>query len=45
MERIRLTGLGGDKALAFPMIVAAGQEAWKAKEAKAPEAASESTEG
>ena len=35
MERIRRTALGGDRALAFPMIVMAGQEAWKTKEAKA----------
>jgi acetyl-CoA decarbonylase/synthase complex subunit delta len=38
MERIRLTGLGGDSALTFPMIVCAGQEAWKVKEASATEA-------
>ena len=38
MERIRLTGLGGDKALTFPMIVTTGQEAWKVKEASAVEA-------
>jgi acetyl-CoA synthase len=37
MERIRLTALGGDSALAFPMIVSAGQEALKAKEANAPQ--------
>jgi len=36
MERIRLTGLGGDPALAFPMLVHVGQEAWKVKEANAP---------
>jgi acetyl-CoA decarbonylase/synthase complex subunit delta len=35
MERIRLTALGGDRALAFPMIVSAGQEAMKVKEANA----------
>ncbi|HEY3323907.1 MAG TPA: acetyl-CoA decarbonylase/synthase complex subunit alpha/beta [Planctomycetota bacterium] len=39
VERIRLTGLGGDKALSFPMICAVGQEAWKVKEASAPESA------
>lgn len=39
MERIRLTGFGGDKALTFPMIVHAGQEAWKTKESSAPEEA------
>ncbi|MFH1419347.1 MAG: acetyl-CoA decarbonylase/synthase complex subunit alpha/beta [Planctomycetota bacterium] len=39
MERIRLTALSGDTALAFPMIVHVGQEAWKVKEASAPESA------
>jgi len=39
MERIRLTALAGDDGLTFPMIVAVGQEAWKAKEANAPESA------
>ena len=39
MERIRLTALGGDSALAFPMILNVGQEAWKAKESTAPESA------
>jgi acetyl-CoA decarbonylase/synthase, CODH/ACS complex subunit delta len=38
-ERIRLTGLGGDKALTFPIIACVGQEAWKIKEASAPESA------
>jgi acetyl-CoA synthase len=38
MERIRLTALGGDKMLAGPMIVTAGQECAKIKEYKAPEA-------
>ncbi len=38
MERIRLTGFGGDTALTFPMIACVGQEAWKTKEANAPEA-------
>jgi len=35
MERIRLTGLGGDTALTLPMIACVGQEAWKAKEGHA----------
>ena len=39
MERIRMTGLGGDKMLAGPMIVSPGQECAKVKEAKAAEAA------
>jgi acetyl-CoA synthase len=38
MERIRLTGFGGDRALTFPMIICVGQEAWKTKEGSAPEA-------
>jgi acetyl-CoA decarbonylase/synthase complex subunit delta len=38
-ERIRLTGLGGDKALTFPILACVGQEAWKVKEASAPESA------
>jgi acetyl-CoA decarbonylase/synthase complex subunit delta len=38
MERIRLTALGGDAALAFPILAHVGQEAWKVKEAGAPEA-------
>ena len=38
MERIRLTGLNGDKLLAGPMIVSPGQECAKIKEFKAPEA-------
>ena len=38
MERIRLTGFGGDGALTFPMIVCVGQEAWKTKEGNAQEA-------
>jgi acetyl-CoA synthase len=37
MERIRLTGLGGDKMLAGPMIVSTGQECGKVKESKASE--------
>jgi len=36
MERIRLTGLSGDRALTFPIILNVGQEAWKVKEASAP---------
>jgi len=38
MERIRLTGLGGDQMLAGPMIVAPGQECARIKEFKAEEA-------
>jgi acetyl-CoA synthase len=37
MERIRLTGLGGDKMLCAPMIVSPGYECSKIKEYKAPE--------
>jgi acetyl-CoA synthase len=37
MERIRLSGLGGDAMLAGPMIVSPGQETAKVKEVKAPE--------
>ncbi|MBN1542593.1 CO dehydrogenase/CO-methylating acetyl-CoA synthase complex subunit beta [candidate division KSB1 bacterium] len=37
MERIRYTGLNGDKMLAGPMIVSPGQECAKIKEFKAPE--------
>jgi acetyl-CoA synthase len=37
MERIRQTGLGGDKMLAGPMIGAPGQECLKVKEFKATE--------
>ncbi len=37
MERIRLTGLGGDKMLAAPMIVTPGQECVKIKELRASE--------
>ncbi len=37
MERIRLTGLGGDAALASPMIVSPGQECAKIKELRASE--------
>nr|MBP7585304.1 CO dehydrogenase/CO-methylating acetyl-CoA synthase complex subunit beta [Spirochaetota bacterium] len=37
MERIRTTGLGGDKMLASPMIVSPGQECAKIKELRAPE--------
>ena len=36
MERIRLAALGGDPMLNSPMICLAGEEAWKAKEAKVP---------
>jgi len=37
MERIRLTGLGGDNMLLSPMIVSVGQECAKVKEFKALE--------
>jgi acetyl-CoA synthase len=37
MERIRMTGLGGDRMLASPMIVSPGQECAKIKEFKAAE--------
>ncbi|MDR0502954.1 MAG: CO dehydrogenase/CO-methylating acetyl-CoA synthase complex subunit beta [Treponema sp.] len=37
MERIRLTGLGGDNMLLSPMIVSVGQECAKIKEFKASE--------
>jgi len=39
MERIRLTGLGGDNMLLSPMIVSIGQECMKIKEFKATEQA------
>lgn len=35
MERARLAGLSGDKTVALPFICFVGQEAWRAKEAKA----------
>ncbi|MCM8780411.1 MAG: CO dehydrogenase/acetyl-CoA synthase subunit delta [Candidatus Omnitrophica bacterium] len=35
MERIRLAALAGDKTVAMPFICFVGQEAWRAKEAKA----------
>ncbi len=35
MERARLAALSGDKMLAMPFIAFVGQEAWRAKEAKA----------
>lgn len=35
MERARLAALAGDKTLASPFICFVGQEAWRAKEAKA----------
>ncbi|HUH66973.1 MAG TPA: acetyl-CoA decarbonylase/synthase complex subunit alpha/beta [Syntrophales bacterium] len=38
MERIRLTGLGGDRMLAAPMIVSPGQESARVKEYRAAEA-------
>ena len=37
MERIRLTGLSGDRMLCAPMIVSPGQECVKIKELRAPE--------
>ncbi|MCP4134673.1 MAG: CO dehydrogenase/CO-methylating acetyl-CoA synthase complex subunit beta [bacterium] len=37
MERIRLTGLGGDAMLASPMILSPGQECAKIKELRAPQ--------
>ena len=37
MERIRLTGLGGDRMLAAPLIVSPGQECSKVKEVRALE--------
>jgi acetyl-CoA decarbonylase/synthase complex subunit delta len=37
MERVRLAALGGDSALQQPMIVTAGYEAWRAKEARTNE--------
>jgi acetyl-CoA synthase len=37
MERIRMSGLGGDAMLAGPLIVSPGQETAKVKEVKAPE--------
>jgi acetyl-CoA decarbonylase/synthase complex subunit delta len=39
MERIRMTGLGGDKMLLNPMIVSVGVECGKIKESKATEEA------
>ncbi len=38
MERARLAALNGDKMLAMPFICFVGQEAWRAKEAKTPQA-------
>jgi acetyl-CoA decarbonylase/synthase complex subunit delta len=38
MERARLAALSGDKMMACPFICLVGQEAWRAKEAKAPAA-------
>jgi len=35
MERARLSALSGDKMVALPFICLAGQEAWRAKEARA----------
>jgi len=36
-ERQRLAGLGGDRLMALPMLATVGHEAWRSKEAKAPE--------
>jgi acetyl-CoA decarbonylase/synthase complex subunit delta len=38
MERARLAALAGDKTVASPFICFAGQEAWRAKEAKSAQA-------
>ncbi|PKM81101.1 MAG: acetyl-CoA decarbonylase/synthase complex subunit delta [Firmicutes bacterium HGW-Firmicutes-14] len=38
MERARMGALTGDKTLATPIVAFVGQEAWKAKEAKEPNA-------
>jgi acetyl-CoA decarbonylase/synthase complex subunit delta len=35
MERIRLAALGGDAMLNCPLVCLVGEEAWKAKEARA----------
>ncbi len=37
MERLRIAGLKGDKAVAMPMLCDIGLEVWGAKEARAPE--------
>jgi acetyl-CoA decarbonylase/synthase complex subunit delta len=37
MERARLSALSGDKMMAMPFICLVGQEAWRAKEARASE--------
>lgn len=37
MERTRLAGLQGDKAMALPILCDIGSQAWAVKEAKAPE--------
>ncbi len=49
-ERGRLAALSGDKMMALPVVCMVGQEAWRAKEAKAtaeehPELGDESTRG
>jgi acetyl-CoA decarbonylase/synthase complex subunit delta len=38
MERIRLAALAGEAMLSSPVICLVGEEAWKAKEAKTPQA-------
>ena len=37
MERIRTAGLGGDKMLAFPLLINPGYESARVKESRAPE--------
>lgn len=37
MERIRISGLAGDKMLAYPMLINPGYESSKVKESKSPE--------
>lgn len=37
MERTKLAALGGDKAMAYPIVAVVSNEVWKTKEAKAPE--------
>lgn len=38
MERVRLAALSGEAMLSCPVVCLVGEEAWKAKEARAPEA-------
>ncbi|MFH1228625.1 MAG: acetyl-CoA decarbonylase/synthase complex subunit delta [Planctomycetota bacterium] len=37
IERTRLAALGGDKAMAYPILATLANEVWKTKESKAPE--------